>query len=62
MISHDVAECVTMSDKVIVLSNRPSIIKKIIDIKLDKKNLPTINRQDKNFNNYYNLIWKEIDN
>ena len=61
MVTHDIAEAISMSDKVIIISNRPGKIKKIIDIKLDKKSTPTENRKDKNFNKYYDYIWKELD-
>ncbi len=61
MVTHDIAEAVSMSDKVIVLTNRPSKIKNIYEIKLDNKQNPINNRKDSKFNYYYNLIWKDID-
>lgn len=62
MVTHDIAEAISMSDKVVVLTKRPSTIKGVYDILLDKKDVPTKNRQDKNFIYYYNKIWKELDN
>lgn len=50
-----------MSDKIIVLSERPSKIKKIFDIKLSNKSTPIENRKAKEFAQYYDEIWKEID-
>jgi len=61
MVTHDIAEAISMADKVIILSKRPSRIKKIIDINLEKKSNPIENRKDKQFPYYYDLIWKEID-
>lgn len=61
MVTHDIAEAISMADKIIILSNRPSKIKKIIDINLENKTTPINNRADKKFLTYYNLIWKEID-
>ncbi len=61
MVTHDISSAISMADKVIVLSKGPSTIKKIYDIKLEKKDIPTINRQDNNFNYYYDLIWKDLD-
>lgn len=61
MVTHDIAEAISMADKVIILSNRPSSIKKIIDINLENKSNPINNRKDKKFSYYYDLIWKEID-
>ena len=61
LITHDIAEAISISSRVIVLSNRPSTIKKIYDIKLDTPSIPTINRKDNKFNYYYDLIWRDID-
>ena len=61
MITHDIAEAISLSDRVIVLSKRPATIKKIYDIKLDNQSIPTENRKDNKFNYYYNLIWRDID-
>lgn len=61
MVTHDLAEAISMSDRVIVLSDRPSHIKNIYNINLIKKSTPIENRKDKNFAKYYDLIWKDID-
>ena len=62
MVTHDIGEAIAMSDKVIVLSSRPSKVKNIYDICLEKKNIPSKNREDIVFNKYYNLIWKDLIN
>ena len=61
MVTHDIAEAISLSDKIIILSNRPSKIKKVLDIKLTNKSTPIENRKCPEFNYYYDLIWKEID-
>lgn len=61
MVTHDIAEAISMSDRIIIITNRPGTIKNIIEINLDKDRTPTENRQDKKFNYYYELIWKELD-
>lgn len=61
MVTHDIAEAISMCDKVIVLSSRPATIKSIYDIKLENKTTPINNRKDKNFSYYYDKIWKDID-
>ena len=61
MVTHDIAEAISMCDRVIVLSNRPATIKNIYDINLVSKSTPINNRSDKNFSKYYELIWKDID-
>ena len=50
-----------MADKVIVLTGRPSKIKKIYDIKLTNKSNPINNRKCKEFSEYYETIWKDLD-
>lgn len=61
MVTHDLAEAISMADKVIVLSKRPSVIKSVYDIKLTDKSTPINNRKAKEFSYYYDLIWKDID-
>ena len=61
IVTHDLAEAISIATKVIIMSKRPSIIKDIIDIKLENDINPIENRKDKNFSYYYEKIWKEID-
>jgi len=61
MITHDIAEAISMSDRVVVLTNRPAKIKKIYDIEMVGKSSPIENRKCKEFSMYYDMIWKEID-
>ena len=50
-----------MADKVVVLSKRPSVVKKIFDINLTGKSTPINNRHCPEFNDYYQSIWQELD-
>ena len=61
MVTHDISEAVAMADRVVVLSKRPATIKNIYNISLEKKLDPISNRNDKKFNYYVNLIWKDLD-
>lgn len=61
MITHDIAEAISLSDEIVVLSSRPAIIKKKINMEFDKNLTPLDRRSDKNFTQYYNLIWSLID-
>ena len=61
MVTHDIAEAVSMSDRIIVLTGRPSKIKSIYEIKLENKSTPINNRKDSKFSYYYDTIWKDID-
>ncbi len=61
MVTHNLSEAISSSDKVIVLSKRPGKIKNIYSISLSTKGLPSEKRKDKDFHNYHDLIWKDID-
>jgi NitT/TauT family transport system ATP-binding protein len=61
MVTHDIAEAISMSDRVIVISKRPGVVKSIYNIELDKKSTPINNRKDKKFNFYYDKIWRDLD-
>lgn len=61
MVTHDLAEAISMSDHVIVMTARPGKIKKIYQIELTNKSNPIENRKAKEFSTYYDQIWKDID-
>lgn len=61
IVTHDIAEAISMADRIIVLSQRPCNIKKIYNIELTDKSTPINNRKTKEFATYYDMIWKEID-
>lgn len=61
LITHDISEAISLSDRVIVLSNKPCNIKKIYNIDLINKSTPLFNRQDDNFSYYYENIGKDLD-
>lgn len=56
-----IAEAISMADRVVVLSNRPSRVKKIYNIEMKNKSTPIKNRNLEEFKYYYDKIWKEID-
>lgn len=61
LVTHNIEEAITFSDKVIVLSKRPAIIKNIIPI--DIKNTDSIyeRRKSHKYNDYFDMIWKDLD-
>lgn len=61
IISHDIAECISLCDRVAIITKRPGTIKNIIDINLLNKEIPSKNRSDEKFYYYYDILWKEID-
>ena len=61
IVTHDISEAISMSDKVIVLSKRPGTIKNIhkIDFEIEEKT-PINCRQSPKFSEYFDLLWKEL--
>ena len=61
LVTHDLAEAISMADRVIVLSKRPGTIKAEIPIKLSIENrTPKTSRNAPEFNTYYNQIWEAV--
>ena len=61
MVTHDLAEAISMADRIIVLTERPCRIKNIHSIYFEHRSTPIENRKCKEFSKYYDQIWKEID-
>lgn len=62
MVTHDISEAISMSDRVIVLSKRPATVKKIYDIDFEMENRTPLNCREKpKFSKYFNLMWKELE-
>lgn len=64
LVTHDLSEAISMADRVIVLSHRPAQIKQIVPIHLTTPTpkTPANARNAKEFPEYFNLIWKELNN
>ena len=61
MVTHDIAEAISMSDRVIVLTKRPGRIKKIYNIDFKMENKTPLNcRENIKFTEYFNTLWKEL--
>lgn len=62
LVTHDLAEAISMADRVIVLSARPAKICQIVPITLDlPERTPMKTRNAPEFKDYFNLIWKELN-
>lgn len=64
LVTHDIAEAISLSDRIIVLTNRPANIKDIIKIELTCPGgvwSPIKCREAPEFRHYFNKIWKELD-
>ena len=62
LVTHDISEAISMADRVIILSPRPAIIRKIVPIHFDLENrTPMASRNAPDFKSYFNLIWRELN-
>lgn len=62
MVTHDISEAISMSDKVVVLTKRPATVKKIHTIDFEIKNRDPMNcRKSPKFSQYFDSLWKELD-
>lgn len=62
MITHDISEAISMSDRVVILSKRPAKIKNILSLEFENQlESPLQRRETSNFRYYFNTIWKELN-
>lgn len=61
IVTHDISEAISMSDRILVLSERPGTIKNIhsIDFEMENRN-PITCRERPKFSTYFNTLWKEL--
>ena len=61
MVTHDISEAISMSDRIIVLTSRPATVNKIhnIEFEIENKN-PLSVRESPKFSKYFDSIWKEL--
>lgn len=60
LVTHDISEAVSMSDKVIVLTKRPGSVKRILNLEFDKSLSPIERRENAIFNEYFKTLWEEL--
>ena len=59
-VTHDISEAISMCDRIIVLTSRPTTVKKIFNIDFSTSLTPLKRREQPEFSKYFNDIWKEI--
>lgn len=61
LVTHDISEAISMSDKIIILSHRPAVVKKILNIELPKEDdTPFKRRESIKAKEYFDEIWREL--
>ena len=62
MVTHDLGEAISTSDRIIMLTKRPAIVKLDIEINFKNKEATPFNRRkEPEFNEYFKFLWKELD-
>lgn len=62
MVTHDISEAISMGDKIVVLSNRPSVVKAIHNIEFPNIEKNPVNcRNCPEFSKYFDTLWRELD-
>lgn len=62
MVTHDISEAISMSDRIVVLTKRPATVKNIHKIEFNIENRTPLNcRESPKFSQYFNILWKELD-
>lgn len=62
LVTHDLSEAVSLSDRVIILTKRPASVARIVPITFDLKHDTPLNRRNApEFKSYFNEIWKELN-
>ena len=60
LVTHDLAEAVSLADRIIILTERPGRIHRIIPVAFPEQLTPMERRDHADFKTYFNLIWKEL--
>ena len=61
LVTHDISEAISMSDKIIILSHRPAVVKKIINIEISNEDdTPLKRRESIKTKEYFDEIWREL--
>lgn len=64
LVTHDISEAISLADTVAVLSHRPTTIQSVhqIHLTLDGEKTPFNARTAPEFQHYFDLFWKELQN
>ena len=60
LVTHDISEALSLSDRIIVLTKRPAKVRHVYTPDFDKNLTPLYRREHKDFAIWFNLLWKEL--
>lgn len=62
LVTHDLSEAISVADRVIVLTKRPARVRAIVPVSFQlEKRTPMTVRNAPEFKDYFNTIWKELN-
>ena len=61
LVTHDISEAISLSDRVVVLSRRPAVVKSVHGLGELRDLKPMERRDAPAFRSFFNAIWKELD-
>ncbi|MFT3984710.1 MAG: ABC transporter ATP-binding protein [Lachnospiraceae bacterium] len=62
MVTHDLSEAISLSERIVILSSRPAHVKNIVTLGFSlKERSPLLVRNAPEFKDYFNLLWKELN-
>lgn len=61
LVTHDISEAISMSDRIFILSRRPATVKAVRDLSELKDLTPLQRRDHPSFHIHFNAVWKELD-
>lgn len=60
LVTHDISEALSLSDKIVILTKRPATVKKELVLNLQSLGTPLQRRESKEAKQYFDEIWKEL--
>lgn len=60
LVTHDLGEAISLSDRIIILSHRPAKVKKDILLKFNEEKTPLEKRQSMLAKKYFDIIWEDL--
>ena len=61
LVTHDIAEAISMSDRIFILSRRPAVVKAVHQLPEFRSLTPLQRRDHPSFHTHFNAVWKELD-
>jgi len=61
LVTHDISEAISLSDRIVILTFRPATVKEVVDLNLSGST-PLAKREDKDFGKHFEMIWRNLTN